>query len=63
MTNYEIKVSPKIGEPFVMTYANAEKFSIAVSAYRMSGIKIEFDRSLVVPVNTRLSVRSHYAGD
>lgn len=63
MTNYEIKVLPKVGEPFVMTYANAEKFSVAVNAYAMSGIKIECDRSLVVRVNTRLSARSNYAGD
>jgi hypothetical protein len=63
MTNYEIKVLPKVGEPFVNTYADAERFSIAVNAYRMSNIRIECDYSLCVPVNTRLSRLANYAGD
>lgn len=63
MTNYQIKVFPKIGEPFTNTYKSAEDFSIAINAYRMCNIKIECDYSLSVPVNTRLSRLANYAGD
>lgn len=63
MTNYTIKVIPAKGEPFVNTYENAERYSIAINAYRMCNIKIECDYSLMVSVNTRLSRLSNYAGD
>jgi hypothetical protein len=63
MTNYEIKVFPKVGEPFVNSYSTIERYSIAVNAYSLYGIKIECDRSLVVDVNTFMSVLSNYAGD
>jgi hypothetical protein len=63
MTNYKIKVFPKVGEPFVNTYENAERFSIAINAYRMCNIRIECDYSLSVPVNTRLPRNYNYAGD
>jgi hypothetical protein len=63
MTNYEIKVLPRVGSPFTMTYESAEDFSGAVLAYDRTGIKIECDRSLMVRVDTRLSRLANYAGD
>jgi hypothetical protein len=63
MTNYVIKVTPRKGEPFVMTYPNAERYSIAINAYRMSGIQIECDYSLSVSVDTRLPRNYGYTGD
>jgi len=63
MTNYEIKVLPRKGEPFVNTYENAERYSIAIQAYDRSGISIECDRSKMVSVETRLPKNYNYVGD
>lgn len=63
MSIYTIKVTPSKGEPFVMDYQNAERFSVAVNNYKMNGIQFECDRSLVIPVSMRLSNRAHYSGD
>ena len=63
MTKFQITVHPLKGEARVIEYADAESYSVAVHAYHMSNIKIDFDPSLMVSVSTRLPRNANYAGD
>lgn len=63
MTQYEIKVIPAKGEPRVMSFEDAERFSIMVNSYLMHNIRIEYNRELVVPVSMRLPRNANYVGD
>lgn len=62
MSLYEVKVFPRRGEPFVMTYPNVQVYSDAVSGYDFAGIKIECDRSILVSPRV-VSKSDFWAGD
>lgn len=63
MSNFQIKVLPKVGEPRIETYDNAERYSIAIHAFDRCNIRIECDRSKMVSVETRLPKNYNYVGD
>ena len=63
MTNYQITIVPLNGEARVVEYPNAERFSVMVHSYNRCGIKIQYDPSLMVEVETRLPRNANYVGD